>query len=543
MTNGTAIEYLLRVAYSGKPTDSKWDALKNAVKEAKVEIKDGAIIQITTDSNNDGTINANDNLPSVKNNPKLMKVNSNDDNQNSKEDLLERPPRYDTPRNQMAASLGKDYQDVDHENDLVETQFYVWIDTLKSTVSDKTLEIDVYAISASGNLIMWTHPTKGKHLHYGHDVYEPRTQNRIDEQRRLVTLKDGNTQLKKTVSFEATSFLKSTATLVAEVYAINPSNKSIVSQLSVASDTAYYEVVESNWTVTRNNGATAPAISGHGDTIFNLANDIGLDPREFKNWLTITSSTIRLMNGTSISSSQLKIDDKLYGGQQFQIPNTISMAWFGEGGDLGKKYMQWENNISNLRKLGFAVSIFDNDSFSINERFTEQNMPGYGFPDNAKVSFLKQVNQLSSMKTLHGMYMMGHGSTSSVGSEGWQGDYQHFTCVGPLWNVSYGHVPQNNDVPDLNTIGGNLKYRLGTLIIQACESNESNARSGLLSHNGIFHGESGTYMPVPMTLSIVWGYQRQHNHLYDLFYIDLYGGKQKTNIYESTVKKDIEQLL
>jgi hypothetical protein len=113
-----------------------------------------------------GTLNATDTLPSVKNNTRLIKVNNDDDNKNNIEDRLERPPLYDTPRNQTATQLNQDYKDIDNENDLAETQLYVWIDSLKTLDSTKKIEIDIYAYGSSG-LVMWSHKTKGKHFHYG----------------------------------------------------------------------------------------------------------------------------------------------------------------------------------------------------------------------------------------------------------------------------------------------------------------------------------------------------------------------------------------
>jgi hypothetical protein len=54
------------VTLSGKPIDSKWDPLKNAVKEAKVEIKDGAILELYMDYDGNGSWDAE---PSVKDSP------------------------------------------------------------------------------------------------------------------------------------------------------------------------------------------------------------------------------------------------------------------------------------------------------------------------------------------------------------------------------------------------------------------------------------------------------------------------------------------
>jgi hypothetical protein len=332
----------------------------------------------------------------------------------------------------------------------------------------------------------------------------------------LSTLNENNTKFTKTVYVEATDSLLGSISLTADVLYATPSNSQFLSRIQTASDIAYYETIESNWTVNRNGGTRASAISSHGDTIFNLAKDIGLDPYDFKDWLTVTSSTVKLMNGASIPTSQLKVDDKLYGSQQFQIPNTILMAWFGEGGDLGKNWMLWKENQSELKQLGFYVVIFDNDSFPKDERYTEQNMPGLGLPDNAKTSFLKQINQLSNTKTLHGMYMMGHGSTDSIGSA-----TPKVACIGPVWDVSYGSVKKSGE-----TIGANLNYHLGSILIHACFGDNTSARN-LKSDNGIFWGVDVVYYPglvftghLVNPISDNWGLSYMNERV---------GGKQKTN--------------
>ena len=63
------------------------------------------------------------------------------------------------------------------------------------------------------------------------------------------------------------------------------------SQIVHVEDTVKYEVQESHWVVTRNKAErTAIAVSGQGDTILNLAVEIGLEPHEFKEWLMLPLS-------------------------------------------------------------------------------------------------------------------------------------------------------------------------------------------------------------------------------------------------------------
>jgi hypothetical protein len=188
------------MTYSGKPVDSKWDPLKNAVKEAKVEIKDGAIIQITTDSNTDGTINANDNLPSVKNNASgcVVRANGDDDDANGESDKWQRPAQFDTAMNPAALAGTAPSVTVKNENDLAETKLYVWVENLTKATGG-TLSFDVYSVFPT-DLVMWTTATKGSRLHRGVE-----SNGRITEQTRLTTLSNasGKNVFTRTVYMEA----------------------------------------------------------------------------------------------------------------------------------------------------------------------------------------------------------------------------------------------------------------------------------------------------------------------------------------------------
>jgi hypothetical protein len=120
------------VTLSGKPSDSKWDPLKNAVKDVKVEIKDGAIIQITTDANNDGTINANDNQPSVKNSAsgKVIRANTDDDDKNNESDKRQRPSQFDTAMNPAALAGTACYDCLDFTS-CVHGMGHCWLQVFK----------------------------------------------------------------------------------------------------------------------------------------------------------------------------------------------------------------------------------------------------------------------------------------------------------------------------------------------------------------------------------------------------------------------------
>jgi hypothetical protein len=274
-------------------------------------------------------------------------------------------------------------------------------------------------------------------------------------------------------------------------------------------DLATVPITLTQWQVSRNGASKAPATSMIGCTIAELADEIGLQQNEFKKWLTFTTDTVTKIDGTIIPTSALSSSDLLAGGQQFQIPNTIYMAWFGEMGGLGKEYMNWSTNKNDLESLGFKVDTFDNDSFA-------------GFSANSvKNVYKNMIETLSINKQLHGLYMMGHGNNNSVGSKG-----TNVYTLGPQWSIPYTGT---------NSIESLIFYKIGALIIHACYSNNDNAKS-LKSDNGIFEGQTGTYVPIPPPVRIVrhWGFRVT---LLDEIIFE-YGGKQHTNIFDEHISFD-----
>jgi hypothetical protein len=487
--------------WSAKGTD--WNAAVGGGQSASIEIKDGAIIRITTDSNNDGQVNTTDSLPDVKNIARQMFINSDDDNNNGIQDLLERPLLYDTPQNQMLITTDN-YGSVTNENDLAETKLYVWIDSLTSSDPAKKFEIDVYATGPS-DLVMWSTTTKGKHLHYG--TYGP-LQGRMDYQRTLkTTLSATNTSFSKAVYIEAVDYTVGGVNLTADIVCLNVADSSFIARLDTGVDTAYYEASQSSWTITRSGQPTATVVSGAGDMIYNLAREAGLEATEFQSWLIPNSQTVTLQDGTFVSAEELRVDHKLAAGQTFEIPNTILMAWFGETGTAGKAYMGWSDNINDLTNLGFKVETFDNDTYP-------KTVDGAAQACNA---YKNMIENLSNNKQLHGLYMMGHGGNNSIGSSG-----TNVYTAGPDWSIPYVGA---------NSIASVAMYKLGALIIQACSSDNSNARF-LVSDYGIFYGAStGNYVPTPSNIALHWGYHGVRVIVGNVLVYE-YGGKQHTNKFE-----------
>ena len=363
--------------------------------------------------------------------------------------------------------------------------------------------------SGNGNIRIWTK-----------DGNNPRNGNDIKLYGNLIT--DGAIYTASQLGFTDT---ERTITLYVEGHSLGSNTITIAmdynygSQTIHVDDTVKYEVQESHWEVTRNSAqTTAIAVSGTGDTILNLAVEIGLEPNEFLNWLTVNTPTLRLEDNTEVPVEELTIGSKLAGGQVVRVPNTIYMAWFGEmtllGIPLGQVYMSWFDNQSRLASLGFKVETFDNDTYS---KFDA---------GKAKQDFYCDIQSLSTQKELHGMYFMGHGTPTTINSE----DTRVYT-QGPKWNILYGNVKDVFDpyshIKDW-TIGSALQYHLGALLIQACDSDGGDIRK-LVSLNGIFSGKTGTYWPSPENLAMYWGRVIVNLPFGGTGY--QYGGKQKTNTF------------
>jgi len=290
-------------------------------------------------------------------------------------------------------------------------------------------------------------------------------------------------------------------------------------------DTVKYEVQESHWVVQRAGEATAIGVSGQGDTILNLAVDIGLQPDEFKQWLTVNTQTLRLEDNTEVAVNQLTIGSKLAGGQVVRVPNTIYMAWFGECGTTGQWWMSFNQNKTELEKLGFSVFVFNNDNYDYYDYSYGENDLEY---NPTCFDFTFDLLEQSSFKSLQGLYMMGHGSPNSVGSRG-----TNFSTSGPIWDIGY---VDGTGTTTGKAIKDYLTYKLGALIIHACYGDNVNARSLVSTNGGIFFGINGIYYPIPGyddfdPIAKFWGYDVT---TIGQVILETFGGKQKTNTFSST---------
>ncbi len=215
-----------------------------------------------------------------------------------------------------------------------------------------------------------------------------------------------------TLSVDASEFIANensySTTLTIQAYLYDD-----VSGTSGGCDNAQVNISFSNWSVNRNQGYTASAIPNDGCTIAMLAQDVGFEIGEFRDWLTINSTTtVELFDGTQKLVSQLQASDVLASSNlnAFAVPNTIYSVWCWNPAD--KNSSQWNMNQSQIAALGFKIVTFYNDAFALGE--------------DSKSTVFESIKSYSQAKTLHGLYLTGHGSESSFGSQG------------SGWNSSWG---------------------------------------------------------------------------------------------------------
>jgi len=294
------------------------------------------------------------------------------------------------------------------------------------------------------------------------------------------------------------------------------------------------------WRVDRGSGfpiASASVLdTQNGATITELANEIGLRPDEYSKWLTIPGTVpVRDSSSGGGSSSityktlaQLKPDDVIVGGH-VNVPNVIVMAWFGECTTYGKRWMRWGRNKKDLEWLGFRVITFDNDDYEKTAQDAQ----------DAPKAFLLRLNNLSYLKQIHGLYMMGHGGKDVNGVEVIGSAGTKIYTKGPEWVLPY------------ETIRGALaNYKLGALIVHACDGDNTKAKEITSQHGDfVFYGKNNTFRPFihftgsnilpPIDIAESLTIERIAKHwggpqtVLSLTPLE-FGGKQKTRKFRST---------
>jgi hypothetical protein len=165
-------------------------------------------------------------------------------------------------------------------------------------------------------------------------------------------------------------------------------------------DEATVPIVISEWKVLRDHQLQlAQAIPTDGCTLQELADEIGLNAGEFKNWLTTNYHSIRLFDD---SVTAIDVNKVLSGNQSFSngyqnlaVPNVIYSVWFGD--DLPAMRKNWEENNQKLESLGFFVAIHDNDYWGIRGNGSPQNenmrkmLSGTTYANNSRNSFFAKL--------------------------------------------------------------------------------------------------------------------------------------------------------
>jgi RHS repeat-associated protein len=205
-----------------------------------------------------------------------------------------------------------------------------------------------------------------------------------------------------------------------------------------------------------------------GDTWSSLATKVGLNASEASSWVT---------DHTAAPVS----------GKNYQVPNTIVAHWAGDGFVAGKFYVGWSGQIKYLKKLGFKID--EQDSVAGSD---------YALQDN--------LNAKSAGKSLHGLYFWGHGGYGPGNANGPQ-----YPAVGLGSKAGGGVIELLVAQPwDTNSAGTRyqlsgyqtlaMKYKMAAAFMFACDTNS--LKSHLISGNGIYHGYTGTLVPVFKTYGL-----------------------------------------
>jgi hypothetical protein len=235
------------------------------------------------------------------------------------------------------------------------------------------------------------------------------------------------------------------------------------------------------WKITRDPAETkALAVSEKGDTVQKLADKVGLDAGSWKAWLrTAESNTLddfRVVHNGHIvlGSTWVTPDEDICPGQKFTVPNLIYTVWAGEYSTEGKWLSGFDADVEYLRARGFQV--YDPNLLSKD--------PVWGILP-AKV--LEEIRFHSQMGELHGLLMAGHGGASGIGT-------------GKVNPVDPGGKQLKHDhlSLDYGAIGNNLKYKLGFVLVNACQAGLNAGR--LASPTGIFSGPRGYCAPWPISV-------------------------------------------
>jgi hypothetical protein len=195
-----------------------------------------------------------------------------------------------------------------------------------------------------------------------------------------------------------------------------------------------------------------------------LAKEVGLEPAQWEKWLSTPSDPKDRKAGAAElfkNPASVKTSGPLqtYTGRcVYYVPNTVLAYWGGDVGSLGRFWVNWGGEVQTLKSRGFNVVE------ETSERWTAAK---FG-------QFIKGKTQ---EKTLHGVYLWGHGDTKGV-----------------LLDASRNGKPDSHLYKyDFTTWQSDQQYKLGLAALWACDSARG---AGVCSSNGIFQGFVGILWPV-----------------------------------------------
>jgi len=205
------------------------------------------------------------------------------------------------------------------------------------------------------------------------------------------------------------------------------------------------------WKVNRSGSAKASAEAEEGDTIRILADKVGFEVWQWRNWLTIPKDKICTVEGP-LTEAQLTADTEICLGEKVKVPNTVIAYWAGELGFIGKLWVGWWDDVGTLKERGFYVD----------------ETEGY-----TAIQLECGIDHSQENKKLHGIFAWGHGGfhyfVTDASHRGESGYYSFYEKWKP-------------------------KYKMALGIIWACHSITAKPH---FSSNGIFQGHKGILLPWP----------------------------------------------
>jgi hypothetical protein len=215
------------------------------------------------------------------------------------------------------------------------------------------------------------------------------------------------------------------------------------------------------WVVHRNSMFNyAAATTKGGETLRDLANYVGLDPEEYKEWLSYWAD----MQGPPPDLDEVLTSSTGTACPQFEVPNVVLVVWMGDWWDLQATSIN--EQALHLEAEGFktkkVVSTNASLDFCRGSVFCEKR------DRRTTQEFLNDVSSASGHKSLHGLFIDGHGRAGHIweSSHAWQIDYQ--------------------------SIKNSLDYGLGAVLMNVCNGGwcaADNPQEGNLYDDGWINGE------------------------------------------------------